>query len=237
MRKLAFLSALCALMSGSGAQAMSYGLVPFQDGTTAIVARGAIDGNESARLLSFLEEASASGGVPRTLVISSPGGNMVSALRLGLTLRQLGIRTVVGSIGQDAFGQSSLGAGQCHSACVLVLMAGVNRVVMPGSRVGVHSPQVLLVSQGRAYRVNGAITRTMVQGTEPVLRSYARHMGVSPAVIDVAHRVPHTGIRTLSSSELAQYGLVTYGSGRRMAPAASPRRAAAAARRVARSRS
>src|SRR5687767_9198153 len=169
MRKLALLSALCALVSGGGAHAMSYGLVPFQDGSTAVVARGTIDGNESMRLLSFLGEASAGGGVPRTLVISSPGGNMVSALRLGITLRQLGIRTVVGSIAQDAYGQRSLGAGQCHSACVLVLMAGVNRVVMPGSLVGVHSPEVLLVTQGRAYRVDGAITRTMVRGTEPVL--------------------------------------------------------------------
>jgi hypothetical protein len=236
MRKLALLSALFALVSGGGAQAMSYGLVPFQDGSTAIVARGAIDGNESARLLSFLEEASSSGRAPRTLVISSPGGNMVSALRLGLTLRQLGIRMVVGSIAQDAFGQRSLGAGQCHSACVLVLMAGVDRVVIPGSRVGVHSPQVLLVTEGRAYRVDGALTRMMVQGTEPVLRSYARHMGVSPAVIDVAHRVPNNGIRTLSSSELAHYGLVTYGNTRRSGATTSHARAAAA-RRVARTRS
>ena len=237
MRKLALLSALCAFVSGGAVQAMSYDLVPFRDGSTAVVARGAIDGNESARLLAFLAEAAASGGVPRTLVISSPGGNMVSALRLGLTLRQLGIRTVVGSIVQDAIGQRSLAAGQCHSACVLVLMGGVNRVVVPGSRVGVHSPEVLLVSEGHAYRVDGTITRIMVQGTEPILRSYARRMGVSPAVIDVAHRVPHTGIRTLSASELAHYGLVTYGSARRSAaPATTPGRPAAA-RRGARTRS
>jgi hypothetical protein len=193
---------------------MSYGLVPFQDGSTAIVAQGPIDGGETRRLLAFLQEVPA-GAAPRTLIISSPGGNMVGAINLGLTLRQIGVRTVVGSVAP-----TGIGPGRCHSACVLVLMAGVNRLVTPGSQVGVHSPQVLLVARGRAYRLDGALTRYMVQGTEPVLRSYARRMGVSPAVIDMAHRVPHTRIRRLSSSELAQYRLVTAAEAgrRRVAP-------------------
>ena len=69
MRKLACLSALCALLSGGGASGVELRLVPFQDGTTAVVARGTIDGNESARLLSFLEGGVRERGVhtPRDL--------------------------------------------------------------------------------------------------------------------------------------------------------------------------
>jgi hypothetical protein len=40
-------------------------------------------------------------------------------------------------------------------------------------------------------------------------------MGVSTKVIDVAHAVPHSSIRTLSGSEMARFGLVT--SGKRQA--------------------
>ncbi len=110
-------------------------------------------------------------------------------------------------------------------------MAGVDRSVLPGSRVGVHSPQVVVVAGGQGYRLDETTTRYVVQRSEPVLRSYARAMGVSPAVIDVAHGVPHTSIRTLTSSELSRYRLVTSGSGRDVTPSAAGKRAAARHRR------
>ncbi len=129
-----------------------------------------------------------------------------------MTLRQLGMKTIVGSLTQAPDGQRTLTAGGCHSACVMVLMAGVGRSVLPGSRVGVHSPQVVVVSGGHGYRLDASTNRAMVQGAEPMLRSYARAMGVSPALVDVAHGVPHTSVRTLTSSELSRYRLVTSGS-------------------------
>jgi hypothetical protein len=46
-----------------------------------------------------------------------------------------------------------------------------------------------------------------------LLRSYARQMGVSPAAIDLGHGVPPTRIRTLTSSELTRYRLVTQSAG------------------------
>lgn len=219
LRGMAFAAISFALLGGSGAEAMTYARVPFHDGSEAIVAQGRIEGNETARLLSVLQ--SGSGATPRTLIISSSGGDMVSAIDLGQSLRRFGIRTVVGSIAEDGYGRRVLGGGSCHSACVLVLMAGVSRSVMPGSRVGVHSPHVVMISGGRAYMLDDATTRYMVQGTQPALRTYARQMGVNPALIDAAHRVPHTSIRTLSPFELARFGLVT--DGRPRARAAAPR--------------
>jgi hypothetical protein len=208
MRRLVPFMFLSALMASADAHAMSYGLASLQNGSTALVAEGRIHRNEPARLLSFLQ-ATGSGSVPRTLVISSPGGELVGALVLGQILRELGIRTVVGSILADAYGQATLGAGRCHSACVFVLMGGTARSVVPGSLVGVHSPQPVLVVGGRAYRPDSTTTRYLVQRTGPVLRLYARQMGVSPTVVDVANGVPHTAVRTFSSSELARYSLVT----------------------------
>jgi len=125
MRRLVHLAFVFALMASGDAHAMSYGLAAFQNGSTVIVAEGRIHRNEAARLLSFLQ-ATATGCVPRTLVISSPGGELLGAVWLGQILRQLGIRTVVGSIAAVAYGQATLGAGRCHSACVFALMGAPN---------------------------------------------------------------------------------------------------------------
>ena len=228
MRTLACLTVFSALASVSSAQAMSYGLLPFQDGSSAIVAQGQIGRDEAVRFLAAMQVAQERGAMPSMLIISSPGGNLGSALKLGQVLRQLRMRTLVGSVAQDADGQRALTAGGCHSACVMVLMAGIDRSVLPGSRVGVHSPQVVVVAGGQGYSLDETTTRYVVQRSEPVLRSYARAMGVSPAVIDVAHGVPHTSIRTLTSAELARYRLVTSGSGKNAARSPDGKRTASA---------
>jgi hypothetical protein len=210
MRALPSFALAFALISASQAQALSYGVAALPNGSTAIVAEGRIHRNEAARLLTLVQRAAAvSGSIPRTLVISSPGGELVGALALGEALRQLGVRTVVGSIASDGYGQATLSPGRCHSACVFVLMGGAARSVVPGSLVGVHSPQPVMVVGGRAYLPDSETTRHVIQQTAPVLRSYARQMGVSPSLVDVANDVPHTTVRNLSSYELARYSLVT----------------------------
>jgi hypothetical protein len=211
MRILASAALLSALTVGS-AHAMTYSLVPLQNGGAAILAQGRIEGDESGRLIAALQSAQARGVMPRTLVISSPGGVLESALDLGQTLRQAGMQTTVGALAQDAYGRVDIAGGNCHSACVMVLMAGVNRSVQPGSRVGVHSPQTQVTVRGQRYVLDDETSRRLA---EPALRSYARYMGVSTKVIDVAHAVPHSSIRTLSGSEMARFGLVT--SGKRQA--------------------
>jgi hypothetical protein len=211
MNAICFFAALALVAGVTGARqaaAMSYGLASHANGSTAVVAQGRIHRNEAMRLLSFLQ-ASGVGTVPRTLVISSAGGELVGALALGQTLRRLGIRTVVGSIGHDEYGRATVSAGRCHSACVFVLMGGVARSVLPGSLVGVHAPQPVFVSGGRAYIPDEGTTRYLVPRTAPMLRLYARQMGVSPRLVDVAHVVPHTTVRALSSSELARYSVGT----------------------------
>ena len=224
MRILATMALLSVFAAGS-AQAMTYSLVPLQNGGAAILAQGRIEGNESGRLLSALQSAQARGAMPRTLVISSPGGDLESALDLGQTLRQVGMQTTVGNLAQDGYGQVQITGGNCHSACVMVLMAGVGRSVLPGSRVGVHSPQVVVMADGQGYQLDETTNRAMVQRSEPLLRSYARAMGVSPSLIDVAHGVPHTRIRTLTPAEMSRFRLVTGGAARRTARAAAPPRA------------
>jgi hypothetical protein len=94
-------------------------------------------------------------------------------------------------------------------------MAGTNRQVVPGSRVAVHAPQVTLVGQDRSFVLGGALARNVIQGVEPLMRTYAREMGVDPALIAVADRVPNETRLTLSSAELSRYHLVTGGTAAR----------------------
>jgi hypothetical protein len=211
MRKLTCLAFLAALAAAGSVHAMSYGLLPLADGSSAIVARGVIGVNETARFVTAMGVAQAHGAMPRTLIISSGGGSLKNALEVGRVVRQLRMHAVVASVAQDADGQRSLTPGECHSACVMVLMGGFQRTVLPGSRVSVHSPQLVLVADGRGYTVDDKTNRAIVRRVEPALRSYARAMGVSPAVIDVAHGVPHSSARTLNPSELVRFGLVTSG--------------------------
>jgi hypothetical protein len=82
MRALPSLAFVFALISASHAQALSYGVAALPNGSTAIVAEGRIHRNEEARLLSSMQRAAAvSGSIPRTLVISSPGGELVRCAR------------------------------------------------------------------------------------------------------------------------------------------------------------
>jgi hypothetical protein len=223
MRKLISYAALLLITVCADARAMSYGLVSFPDGSAGIVAQGRIEGNEAGRLLAFMQ-ANSTGGTPRTLYLSSPGGNMVSALHLGQTVRQLGLRTSVGRIAVNSSGQPVITSGVCGSACVFVLMGGVSRTMRPGSLIGVHSPEISLVAGGQRYVVDPVTSQYLIRSSEPVLRSYARQMGVSPTVISVAHGVPHHGARILSPSEVNRYGLVT-GGAKRVTQRASTRRA------------
>jgi hypothetical protein len=101
---------------------------------------------------------------------------------------------------------------------VFVLMAGPQRLVVPGSRVAVHAPGAVLVGGGQRVVLSGALLSAAVRGAEPVLRTYARWMGVDPAVVLLAHRVPNWSSLTLTSAELSRYRLVTG----RAAPARKP---------------
>lgn len=206
MRKLLICIAIASLTVPQSAGAMNYALIPYQSGA-ALLAQGAIGSGEAAKFLNAVEQARAAGVMPNTVIISSPGGNLGGAVNFGFVVRQLGMRTVVGSLGRDPSGQLLLAPGGCHSACVMALMAGVQRSVTPGSRVSVHSPQAVFVSGGQAYNLDPESNRYLVERSAPALRAYARVMGVSPAVIDLANRVPSTTARRLSSAELASFRL------------------------------
>jgi len=200
----------------SSASAMTYTLATFDDGRCtngcprAIVAEGTIQLDEPRRLAAFLSRFGGA-GLPRTLLLHSPGGNLAGAVRLGSGLRRLGIRTVVARVGRSHGGAGPvvLGNGVCASACVFVLMGGETRLVPPGSRIFVHA--------GRNY---GGLTRDLSgpgyidPQPDPalvtsLLQQYAGAMGVDPAFVTLVQSVPHESARLLTDAEVRRFHLAT----------------------------
>jgi hypothetical protein len=213
LRKL--LSVFLLAGTFSPASAMTYRLAMFDDGRCrtvcprAIAAEGSIQLDEPQRLAAFIGQYGGV-GLPRVLLLHSPGGNVAGALKLGLGLRRLGIRTVVARLGQTSSGAGpALGTGVCASACVFALMGGAVRVVPSGSRILVH-----------AAKNYGGLTRDPSDGgyieaqSNPavvvsLLQQYAGAMGVDPAFVSLAQSVPHESARVLTNAEVRRFRLAT----------------------------
>ncbi len=85
-----------------------------------------MQGSIDPRALTRLEKAILSGEISR-IRLSSPGGIVNVAHRLGVLIRDNNIDTYVGS------------DDECSSACVILLASGVNRHAEEGAHVGLHS--------------------------------------------------------------------------------------------------
>ena len=149
-------------------------------------------------------------GRQRLLIsLSSQGGDLTSAMRIGRMVRNARGRTVVE---KDAL---------CASACVLIFAAGLSRVVPPVSSpvdpsnlfadlvskhtvIGIHRPALAgMPRQNEMSEVKAAADQY-----ERDLRQYAAEMNISPRLIDDMLSIPPEQIHWVSSEdELQNYGL------------------------------
>ena len=105
-----------------------------------IAADGDIDETAPDRFLTFIKANVRDKRVKNVVFLNSPGGQVVSALKLGLNMRQFGTAVVIARVregsSEDPNGQFT--SARCMSACVFVLMGGKKRVVPESSLVGIH---------------------------------------------------------------------------------------------------
>jgi hypothetical protein len=124
-------------------------------------------------------ERAEAGGV----ILAGPGGLVHEAKRLGRFVRKRGLMTAV--------------MDECISACVLVLASGVERYVAPGAKVGVHQVQL---TRGSFADGQASVTRHA---------AWLRQMGVDIELALAAAAVPHSSVRWLTRTELADWRLAT----------------------------
>lgn len=136
------------------------------------------------------ERAFEKAGNVRTVLMNSPGGNVVGGLKLGYSFRKAKLNVGVAP------------GGDCFSACALALLGGVERKVPEDARFGVHGFADL-----RAH----APTRDLSYDKDiyGVLGMYAEEMGVSPSLIAMAQKTRNDDMRILSREELKKTRVVT----------------------------
>jgi hypothetical protein len=180
--------------------------------TEWIAGEGRFDDGAAQRFREFLT-VSAKRDLP--IFFNSDGGLLREAVQIGLILREnrmtAGVaRTVPGGchLGfplddacrrlmqskREHTARLYFGGARCGSACVYAIIGATTRHVDPGATLRIHS------SVGRE-----------TDKTENSLRRYVMGMGVDPALVDAAAKIPSRTFRGLSRGEMERFGIETRG--------------------------
>ncbi|MCX7322868.1 MAG: hypothetical protein NTZ14_00195 [Hyphomicrobiales bacterium] len=203
-------AALFWLSSASTVSAMTFSLQDLDDPSCGaacpkvIVASGEIELDSNDKFFNFVRSEVVGRKVASLMLMSSPGGNLVGSIKLGMIVRQLGFSIMVGQVRSGSFLTA-----RCYSACAYTLAGGKSRIVPEGSEVGVHKAWTKATGQ-RDILGGGTIDgQVSTEGFSPVLERYLGMMGVSRQLVALADGTPSTSIRVLSRGELSQLRVMT----------------------------
>lgn len=135
-------------------------------GAAAEVLRGALDAAPAARVLH----------------LDSPGGDLAEAAEMAAAVRRRGLATYV--------------RGECLSACTVVFLAGSQRLLRDGAKLGFHRPWTL---SGDIVAVPGAMAAE---------RARLAGSGLPPWFVDRVLATPAAGMWFPTDAELSQAGLL-----------------------------
>lgn len=126
------------------------------------------------------------------IVLDSLGGEVLPAMQMGRLLRARKATVFV-------FGPAS-----CGSACVFLLAAGVDRIVLRDPHVGIHRPAFppalfANLSSDAAMRLYNSLIGKC--------RTYLKEMGMADSLLDEMLSVPSGDVRWLTEDELARFKL------------------------------
>lgn len=175
-----------------------------------ITAEGDIDEAASDRFIAFIRANVRDKRVRNVVFLHSPGGQVVSALKLGLNLRRFGTAVVVARVrpgsSEDPNGQ--FGPARCMSACVYVLMGGKRRVVPEQSLVGIHRMFREEFTHDPAGDRDKKHEKLFASGSMvDVIGRYASAMGISRELVSEAEKVSPDDIHIVTRAELSRWRL------------------------------
>lgn len=159
------------------------------DGHWLIYLDGPIDPGAATRVEHLIEAERISRAI---VYLNSPGGSLVTAMRLGRTVRAHAFDARVGMRTADAVGAT---AGTCDSACPFILAGGVRRSLEAGSVVGLHRAE-------NRVAVSDAIAFQRTVATQ--VAEYLAEMGLRAEVAGIMSAIPHDQIRELTVAEARQ---------------------------------
>lgn len=151
-----------------------------------ILAEGNIDGTTVDSFRAFLKQNNKLGqNWPISVRLKSNGGLVTAGLTLGRLFRQHQMSIVISDI--------------CASACTYAAMGGVRRRIEGGGQIGVHQ------FSGSTKGETTSTTEMESQILVAYLIDYAQEMGIDPAIISSASKMPPKEMWWLSTGELVNY--------------------------------
>ncbi len=159
-----------------------------------------------------------------TVYLDSFGGLVGSSLVLGREIRAAGLKTGVGRTivlaGEPRRHALVTHGVSCNSACVYALMGGVERIVEPSVRLGVHQFSGRLNSEGTQTEPTfGVDDFRFAQRQMAAIAVYLQEMGIDQKLLPMIASVPYGGpLLTLRRADIAGTGLAALAA----APAEAP---------------
>ncbi|MGI4764087.1 MAG: hypothetical protein ACRYGP_03315 [Janthinobacterium lividum] len=175
-----------------------------------ISAQGEITNDTAASFTSFVQAHGADPDFRPLVLLSSPGGTVVGAMKLGLVLRQIGATVLVARArAEDGTDDLHVMSSYCMSACVYAFFGGKRRIIPPASHLGIH--QMAIYSHSFGF-FGGDEETVRSKGTPELvdaLSAYTTLMGVNPAAIAEAEQIDSSSIHILTAKEIARWRVGT----------------------------
>jgi hypothetical protein len=178
-------------------------------GVSVVLASGEIVAGDADRLAAFLTGRPVSGA---TVVLDSPGGDLVEGMVLGALIRQ------------QRLGTRILSGDECASACVFSFVGGVVREVDNGARLGVHTASLMFsdayvseltrvlaepgLSLTDRVRLVVLLNEQHTSMTMALQANFLARMGVSLKLLFPSSETHHLDMYWLSRRELLEFNVV-----------------------------
>lgn len=166
-----------------------------------IRANGDIEDFTAAQFRQFVELYDLA-GQPLTVMLHSPGGDVVAGLRLGREFREQGFNTQVGNSQRLPEGGYRLRPGDCASACTFAFLGGLSRYA-EDDVIGIHR-----FYPGNLEPDERVILRPGDEAVAAMIKVYAVDMGVDDEFIEMSLTVPPADMRYMSNRELRELAVV-----------------------------
>lgn len=185
------------------------------NGAEWIVGDGPITASTPADFRRFLEQNGSYASVRHTVVLNSPGGNLMAALELGMLIRERRFNTAIGRTVLSQFSREnptlsqtqSVVQGTCVSACAYAFLGGVDRRAQPG-QIGFHqfySPSALQDARARQF---SAVDLGATQALVGLIALYLKEVGVDSEVLFLAATQGPGGMAYPPEAELRRLRIV-----------------------------
>jgi len=151
---------------------------------------------------------------PITVMLHSPGGNLMAGMELGRIFRKYKIPVDIAETQKETDPENHFektAPGICASACAYAFLGGVSRLIENGSRIGFHqfygNPKTVEANTG-SVSVEG-YTLSADQIISGVIAEYIAEMGVDERVLSIASIAGKNDVITPNAKDLEILKVIT----------------------------